>query len=193
MLIRIHSLAARHGFLSIVRLLVEAGASVHAGANDRLTALDFAVVGGHSSTAAFLLDNGAKIDHKAQDGWQPFHRSARNGRIDTIALLLDRGADVLAKDQKGNIPLHSVVRSGNRQAVELILNSRPEIKRDQLFAKDNAGSTPRMVAFYCAQFDIHKLLRDAEREVTGRSALTVADVVTIAIEEGQFQGSPYAQ
>ena len=179
-------LAARQGFLAIVKLLVLAGASVHRQTIDRLTPLDFAAAGGHTSTASFLLDNGAKIGHMGQDGWQAIHRSARNGQIDTIALLLSRGADVLVKDHKGNIPLHSVARSGNRQAVELILNSRPEIKRDQLFAKDNAGSTARMVAFYCAQFDIYKFLRDVERESTGHSNLTSADAVTVTIEEGHY-------
>jgi hypothetical protein len=51
--------------------------------------------------------------------------------------------------------------------VRVLLEHKPDLKRDQLFTRDKKGSTPRVVAFYTAHYDIHKYLRAAEWAVSG--------------------------
>lgn len=177
-------MAARQGHLHVVKLLVLAGASIEVAGFDRYFPLDFAITAGHYDMVAFLLDNGARLDHKGQDQWRAIHRAARGGHGNILALLIDRGADLLETDHKGNIPMHLAARSGNLEAIDVLLNSQPELKREQLFAKDRSGCTPRVVAFYTAHYGIHKHLRAAEMALVGSSQLTAADKITVAIEEG---------
>jgi ankyrin repeat protein len=92
----------------------------------------------------------------------------------------------MMKDGKGNLPLHLAARSGHIETVETILNSHADMKYGQLFAKDRSGSTPRVVAFYTAHYDIHKLLRAAEVEILGVDEAASADKLTVAIEDGQY-------
>ena len=103
-----------------------------------------------------------------------------------MILLINRGASLLSSDGKGNYPIHLTARSGVLEAVKAILELRPDSKQAQLFATDKQGSTPRMVAFYIAKYDIHKYLRSAEMELLGGQNLLSVDKLTTAIEEGNY-------
>jgi ankyrin repeat protein len=179
-------LAARKNHVGVAKLLILAGASIDIKGTDTLTPLALATTGGHLEVTALLLNNGADPNQTGWDKWTPLHRAARGGWKDTVALLIERGASLMLKDGKGNLPLHLAARSGHLETVELILNSRADIRHDQLFAKDKKGSTPRMVAFYTAHYDIHKFLRAAEMDILGIDELASANELTAAIEEGQY-------
>ena len=179
-------LAARKNHIGVVKLLILAGASIDVKNVDGLTPLALATTCGYLEIATVFLNNGADLNQTGLDRWSPLHRAARGGWKETVALLIERGANLMVKDGKGNLPLHLAARSGHIETVDLILNSRADIRRGQLFAKDKKGSTPRMVAFFTAHFDIHKLLRAAEMETLGIDELASADKLTVAIEEGQY-------
>ncbi|KAK5439601.1 hypothetical protein LTR34_000569 [Exophiala xenobiotica] len=177
--------AARRGYLGIARLLVQAGAFVHVKDNDGLCPLDYAATGGYTDLVAYLLENGGNMWHKGREAWTPLHRAARGGHTQTVSMFLDRAADVLTADFKGNIPLHLAVRSGNMATVRVLLEHNPDFKRDQLFTRDKKGSTPRVVAFYTAHYDIHRNLRAAEWAVSGTEP-GEASILTSAIERGDL-------
>jgi len=175
--------AARRGYLPIARLLVLAGAVVHVKDNDHLCPLDYASTGGYTELVEFLLNNGGSIWHTGAEAWTPLHRAARGGHTETAAFLLERGADVLAEDFKGNLPIHLAVRSGNLDTVASLLQHDVETKGPQLSHRDRKGSTPRVVAFYTAHYDIHKYLRAAEWDFSGAEP-SRANRLTTAIEKG---------
>jgi len=177
-------LAARRGHGEIVERLVLAGGLVDVQANDKLCALDHAVTGGHREIAEFLLENGGNLDHKSAEAWTPLHRAARRGHAKVIELLLSRGADASAEDSRGNIPLHLAVRSGVLDAVTTLLEHDSIQKERQLFHKDNQGSTPRVVAFFTAHYDLHKYLRAAEWAIFGNQQSPANELAT-AIEHGE--------
>ena len=179
-------LAARKNHIAVAKLLILAGASIDVKGVDGLTPLALATTGGHLEVTNLLLDNGADLERIGWDKRTPLHRAARGGWKDTVALLIERGASLTPRDGKGNLPLHLAARSGHIETVELILNSRPDTKCGQLFAKDKKESTPRMVAFYTAHYNIYKLLRAAEMEMLGINGRASADKLTVAIEEGQY-------
>lgn len=176
-------LASLRGYLSIARLLVIAGAFVHVKDKEGLCPLDFAATGGFTDLVEYLLENGGSIFHKGREFWTPLHRAARGGHTQTVLFLLQRRAGVLDPDFKGNIPLHLAVRSGKMETTRAILEHNPELRREQLLARDRKGSTPRVVAFFTAKYDIHKYLRAAEWEVLG-SVRSSANQLTTAIEKG---------
>lgn len=177
--------AARRGYLAIARLLVQAGAFVHVKDSDGLCPLDYAATGGYTDLVAYLLETGGNMWHKGREAWTPLHRAARGGHTQTVSFFLDRDADVLAADFKGNIPLHLAVRSGSMATVRVLFEHNPNQKREQLFTRDKKGSTPRVVAFYTAHYDIHKYLRTAEWAVSG-SEPGEASILTTAIERGDL-------
>jgi ankyrin len=179
-------MAAKKNNLEVAKLLILAGASVDTKGADGLTPLALATTGGHLEVTTLLLDNHADVNSVGRDKWTPLHRAARGGRKDTVALLIARGANIMTKDGKGNLPLHLAARSGHIETVDIILNSHTDMKYGQLFAKDRSGSTPRVVAFYTAHYDIHKLLRAAEVEILGVDEAASADKLTVAIEDGQY-------
>ncbi|KIX01570.1 uncharacterized protein Z518_09296 [Rhinocladiella mackenziei CBS 650.93] len=179
-------LAARRGYLSIAKLLVLAGAFVHIKDRDGLYPLDYAATGGHTELVEYLLENGGRVTQTGRGFWTPLHHAARGGHSKTVSYILDRGADMLAVDSKGNTPLHLAVRSGSMDTAKILLEHKPELKREQLFARDRKGSTPRVVAFYTAHYDIHKYLRAAEWEVLGTKPSN-ANILTHVIEKGDLE------
>ncbi|KAL2399710.1 Ankyrin-1 [Exophiala dermatitidis] len=178
--------AAFRGNLSIAKHLVLAGAFVHVTDREGLCPLDYAATGGYTELAKYLLENGGSLSNKGRTAWTPLHRAARGGHTETVAFFLDRGADILAVDFKGNIPLHLAVRSGQIATVQRLLEHDPGLKYEQLFARDTKGSTPRVVAFYTAHYDIHKYLRAAEWDALGQ-APSVENALTRAIELGDME------
>ncbi|OQV07153.1 Ankyrin repeat-containing protein [Cladophialophora immunda] len=180
--------AAFRGYLSIAESLVRAGAVVHVKDKEGLCPLDYAATGGFTDVVAFLLENGGSMFHKGRELWTPLHRAARGGHTETVAFFLKRDANVLATDFRGTIPLHLAVRSGNIETVKTLLeqNTNPNLKRAQLFVQDRKGSTPRIVAFFTAHYDIHKYLRAAEWQVQGITSPSSANQLTTAIERGDL-------
>ncbi|EXJ78295.1 hypothetical protein A1O3_09456 [Capronia epimyces CBS 606.96] len=178
--------AALRGHLAVARLLVLAGAQVHVPDKEGLCPLDYAATGGYTELVEYLLQNGASISNKGRTAWTPLHRAARGGHTDTVAFFLERDANPLAVDISGNTPLHLAVRSGQMATVKQFLEHNPELKRRQLFACDRKGSTPRVVAFYTAHYDIHKYLRAAEWDILGYTPNN-ANMLTRAIETGDIE------
>lgn len=83
-------LAAVHGNLDIVRLLVEKGAEVN---RVGWTPLHYAAVSGNVELLRYLLDRHAYIDAESPNRSTPLMMAARHDRIDAVHLLIEAGAD----------------------------------------------------------------------------------------------------
>ncbi|KAJ3277616.1 hypothetical protein HK104_003131 [Borealophlyctis nickersoniae] len=100
--------AALNGHLSVVKLLFDKGADLHAqdswclesgGLNvhaDNGHGLRAAARNGHLSVVKLLLDKGADL-HAEQHGWSALSWAAGGGHLDVVQLLLDKGANVHAQ------------------------------------------------------------------------------------------------
>jgi RNA polymerase sigma-70 factor (ECF subfamily) len=98
--------AAEFGQVSIVRRLLEAGASVDGscGCFTHETALWAAVVNDQPGAAAELLARGADPRRASQRGVTPLHAAAMRGRAELADLLLAHGADPTQRDADGRTP-----------------------------------------------------------------------------------------
>ena len=86
-------LAACHGHLEVVRLLVEAKSDTEARNPAGFTPLHFAATKGHSGVVHLLLEAGADQDAVNKDGWSPLHAAAECGHRKVVRLLVDAGAN----------------------------------------------------------------------------------------------------
>ena len=91
----------------VATVLIDAGADVHAKANENLWAQQ--ANGGETplhmafepDKIAALIAAGADVNARATDGETPLHRAARFGMPEAMAALIESGADIRAKSNSG--------------------------------------------------------------------------------------------
>jgi ankyrin repeat protein len=99
-------IAAGHGQLPCVELLLEAGLDVNASTKDGRTALMMGA--GQNSLLAIvpvLLKAGADVRARDSQGRTPLMFAADHGSVENIQALLGAGADVAATDKDGKTAL----------------------------------------------------------------------------------------
>lgn len=140
-------LAAKRGFAPMVSILLQNSsrgvrADSEAVAKNRLTALHYAVAGGHLEAARVLINQGADRQAKNSEGktacdlaqgkgalaelfWKSsdqtrLHRAVIEGRTARVAQLVDIQS-VLDKDSKCMTALHHAAELGNTEVVKILL------------------------------------------------------------------------
>ena len=109
------TLAAWKGNLSLVKILVAAGARInYLNPEDRFsgsnTALYTAVNNGHFDIVKYLIDKKADVNLACNDGNLPLHEAALRAQLDMVKLLLKHGADVNAVIFDNNTALHETMK-----------------------------------------------------------------------------------
>lgn len=86
-----------------VRLLIEAGADVHAAARNpmRVTGLHAAAAARSPEIARMLLERGAQANARQQAGYTALHAAAQHGDAALVDLLLAHGADASLRSDDG--------------------------------------------------------------------------------------------
>ena len=79
---------------SVIDLLLERGANVHAVAEDRKTVLHFAAQKNDEAMLRKLIKRGLSesVNAEDKDGWTPLHEAARYGSEAAAAVLIEKGA-----------------------------------------------------------------------------------------------------
>ncbi|KAH5420168.1 hypothetical protein HBI20_191350 [Parastagonospora nodorum] len=121
-------IAAAHGHLEIVQLLVNHGSDVNQDFK-RMTPFWFAVLGGHVHVAEHLFDQ-TNLNNDSMKlavpmvgymRWTPLHQVAHDGRCEMIEFLLDRNLfDIHVSGRFGRTPLHAAASSGRLNAIMLL-------------------------------------------------------------------------
>uniref|UniRef100_A0A7E4VTV5 ANK_REP_REGION domain-containing protein n=1 Tax=Panagrellus redivivus TaxID=6233 RepID=A0A7E4VTV5_PANRE len=113
--------AARHGHVGLVDLLINRGADMNIRDNKGLTAIMHTIICRHASTAALLIDNGCDLTVKDENGNGLIHLLAQYTNKCLTDRLLESG---LSLEDKNNEDLRAVevaIRHGNHLAVEVFL------------------------------------------------------------------------
>lgn len=129
--------AAKQGHVTIVQLLLEAGAKVKARDREQRTALSWAAGNGHAAVMNLLLDR-TGIDINAKDHYDqtPCFWAAQAGREEVLELLLTRDSiDVNILTKNGESLLGVAIENGHEIAVKLLL------RRNDLVVNLSAFST----------------------------------------------------
>ncbi|KAL1676552.1 ankyrin repeat-containing domain protein, partial [Schizophyllum commune] len=97
-------LAAIHGPLSMVRLLIDNGADIdHGQGIGNMAAIHAAAAVGYVSIVRLLVEHGARVNDVLDGGWTALHLAAMADH--TIHVLLDAGADLNAETEEGWKPI----------------------------------------------------------------------------------------
>jgi hypothetical protein len=131
------SLAARHGQVECMGVLIEAGASPKG--TDKLgrTPLMAAVQSRDAGAIRYLLENGADVDARDRlEGTALLRAAGLHGNVESVQVLLSAGADVHATDKSGMTPLMWAARWGDAGRVTALLKAGAKVN-----ARDVRGKT----------------------------------------------------
>uniref|UniRef100_A0A8D0H6M3 Ankyrin repeat domain 27 n=1 Tax=Sphenodon punctatus TaxID=8508 RepID=A0A8D0H6M3_SPHPU len=116
-------MAALHGRLNLVCLLLKHGANISARNATRTVPLHLACQKGHVQVVKCLMDCNAKQNKKDIHGNTPLIYACLNGQYEIAALLLKHGASVNVSNNKGNTTLHEAVIGNHEAMVQLLLQN----------------------------------------------------------------------
>ena len=127
--------AAEVGSLEIVKLLIDAGASVNEppGMEGGATSLQLAAIKGHLRIAKYLIDRGANINAAGAKygGRTALEGAAEHGRIDMVHLLLE-GAETTGKGQRQYLRAVKLAKKeGHFVVADQLRAHRPWTKEDE--------------------------------------------------------------
>jgi ankyrin repeat protein len=109
--------AAMAGSSTVVRLLLENGATLNSRDKDRRTPLHLSAEMGHPGVTKLLLDqpDGKKlVDSRNVWSETPLRHAVLGRHLETVKLLVESGADVNARDQWRETPLMCATTVGRR-------------------------------------------------------------------------------
>ncbi|OQS06596.1 hypothetical protein THRCLA_01372 [Thraustotheca clavata] len=115
--------AARRGYTSTVKTLLEQGANINCKDNDSNTPLHFAASKGQGATVLALLNGGAFVDSRKNTGETPLHRAVASKQGLIINLLLNAGASIDLIRNDGWTPLHVAAKNGDNEAVTTLIEA----------------------------------------------------------------------
>ncbi|MHC4142687.1 MAG: ankyrin repeat domain-containing protein [Planctomycetota bacterium] len=131
------NLAARHGQVEVMGVLVEAGAKPTATDKRGRTPLMAAVQSRRPEAIRFLIDHGADVNARDQLQGTALVRAAGSfGNFESVQVLLSAGADVNVQDKNGMTPLMWAARWGDAQRVDALVKAGATVT-----VRDNSGKS----------------------------------------------------
>ena len=131
-------IAAWHGNIPLMELLVRHGADVNRVNGFKEQALMHAAWKGQREAVVWLLEHGASVNRDGNE-WSALHYAAFEGHAEIARLLMQKGADINAKSTNGSTVLMIAAYAGRERIAELLLAAGADraIKNDR---DDNALS-----------------------------------------------------
>ncbi|CAL1173852.1 unnamed protein product [Cladocopium goreaui] len=166
--------AARHGSVACIQLLVEAGAEVEP-EEVYTSPLHVAARHGRAEAARLLLDLGAEKE-------TPLHPASREGHLEVVRVLLERQALPDQADEDGLTPLHHCARSGHLDIARLLLNAGAA--RDPLTA---GGAAPLHWAAAYGHVEVVKCLVEAGARIDKARGDDRRSPLHMAVQHGQLE------
>ena len=136
--------AAKQGDLTLVKNLLDEGATVNATLKDGSTALMWATISGNTELAKLLLDKGADVNAKADDEFSAFMWAAIMEHQDIVNLLKSRGAEM-------TLPIAAML--GDKAELQRLIEAGADVN-----AQDRRGRTALMNAAQRGHIEVMKLL-----------------------------------
>jgi ankyrin repeat protein len=141
--------------LELAELLVDYGANPNIKGTLGTSAIDLALLSGHTKLAR-LIEDGAAI--------YALHDAIIKGNTDYIQALLNAGTDIEARNKEGNTPLYVAVEKGQLEVAKLLLDRKADIH-----ARNREGNALLHVAVGENQIELIKLLLAKGADVNSRN------------------------
>lgn len=176
-------LAALKGHLSVVKFLVENGATVdiYDQPDCGNTPLLLASCRGHTEIVKYLLDNGANIeDDFSSDSQTPLIIAAERDHFDTVSLLLEYGADKNKCDDEDYNAFEYALKNNNLEMARLL---KPELDISQIFVKSAKYGRFKFAKRLLEEFNIDINFRN-KRGMTAVMYITNPEQIKYFLEKG---------
>jgi ankyrin repeat protein len=179
-------LAAKHGRVEAVGLLVSKGANIA-----KSGALHSAAETGQVEVLETLISMGADVNAKEDNGYTALHEAGKNRVSEPKAarLLIAKGANVNARANDGSTPLHIGAINGNLNLCEVLLLNGAEID-----ARDAKNRTPLhyscMIPVHLMHYTVGLLIqKGADVNARDNEGLTPLHLAVIGIGRDDLSGS----
>ncbi|KAK7476855.1 hypothetical protein BaRGS_00031937 [Batillaria attramentaria] len=146
-------IACEHGNNDLVKILLDAGASVDAQDNNGRTPLHVACRYNHVDVMKSLLATESDVDAKDDSGFTPLHLACKHNFPDVTKCLIEAKSDVNAKGNNGNTPLHVACVNKAIDSAEALLGANADIE-----ARNEADNTPLHMACVSGSKEIVQML-----------------------------------
>lgn len=134
-------MAAYHGHIDALQLLIGHRSDINAVSSCGQTALMLAAMKGHKECMINLLNRDAKIDLRSKNGFTALILAAQRYRHECIYILLQNGANVNAVADNGMTALHAAAIKNDADCTKVLLRANADVSiRDanNYLAKDYA-------------------------------------------------------
>ena len=148
-------LAAYHGLLPVVNLLLNSGQDIEEHGGFLGPPLLAACCTRNLDVARLLLDRGANIDARSASGYGALHILSKDRHVKIVNFLLENGASVDIKDKSNTTPLGFAAMRGECQVINTLLDHEANIDLSGAL-----GYTPLMTAVDDCDDTTVKLLLD---------------------------------
>lgn len=155
--------AAGYGHLSVVQLLIEAGADPMKCSSVHRTSLHEACTGGHSDVVKYLLQHVTDLDLADLNGQTAAHLAAFHGEAECLRSLESKGSNITLEDKLGRSPAHLAAMKNHPSVLRCILQSNVEIN-----SVDDQGRTPAHYAAIAGGLESLKVLAYNDIDVNSR-------------------------
>ncbi|KAK6477532.1 E3 ubiquitin-protein ligase MIB2 isoform X1 [Huso huso] len=185
--------AAHQGHMEVVKVLLQANASIEIKDEDGDTALHYTAFGNQAEIARLLLSKGAGVNLLNTSMCTALHIAVNKGFTEVVRVLSEHNADINLQDSYGDTPLHDAIAKDFRNIIE-ILTDVPNIDFTQ---KNNRGfNLLHHAALKGNKLAMEKILARARqladvKKEDGFSALHLAalnnhrEVAEVLIKEGR--------
>ncbi len=155
--------AARSGCVVMLEEIVRGLEDLNRSSKQGVSALHYAVHGGHLEIVRLLLENGADVNICDKRDCTPLHQAVRVGSSEIIDLLVENGADLEACDHQGCTPLITAAKLGRFDDLKKLVKLGAD-----LTAEDNQGLSIDAYARLNRRADIRAFLMEHRRKLSQR-------------------------
>ena len=172
--------AAAHGFVPLVELLLEHGADPEAKDASGFTPLHEAAEGGRTFAIRALLLAGAQVNTTNTVRRSALWLAASRGHEESVAYLLSHGADPALAATDGQTALHIAAFNARPAAVRLLLERRPPLNTLSVLGTPlhSAAAGPTLRAIFASQ------ARAGQKLTPAGTAVESAACARILVEAG---------
>ncbi|CAI8024804.1 Ankyrin repeat domain-containing protein 50 [Geodia barretti] len=176
--------ASCRGHVEVVRLLLEAGASVLIPDKNGTSPLYVASQEGHSEVVDVLVKAGADVNQAwtKESCSVPLETAAHNGHTETVQRLLEAGAIVNHQNKSGQTPVWSASLNGHTAVVQLLIENGADIS-----ICDKNGASPLYVASEYGHSDVVDILLQAGADVHKATTKSGSVPLGIAAKKGHTE------
>lgn len=173
-------LAADHGYIDIVNLLLTHDANVNLTDEKGRSAIGLATCKGHIEIIKLLLQKHANVNITYKDGRTPLFYAVQFNYVEIAKLLLERGADINRAQNTGATPLFIAAQNGNLEIVKLLLKYDADtnlcLRQDEDMAFKFAKTQPWEICRRINNLRTTKILSESKSTVN-ITPLEIAEVM----------------